>query len=125
MENQKKDLLSEVAETIKNHPIKSLIAYDILTPEERKKEINEGIVRYLVVFGLLGLLFGPKYFDPIARFLYENDFFGKIETEEDIEKKLKPQLEGLKILLWVTTIVTWSFVVVCIYLSARQSSDYQ
>src|ERR1700744_1502812 len=98
MNGDKKDLATEVLETIRNRPVESIIAYNLLLSEQQKKKVNEAILVYLLTYFLLGLLGGPFFYDKIAHLLYENDFFGEIKTEEDVEKKLKPQLEGLKIL---------------------------
>src|ERR1700744_4384315 len=95
MTNDKKDLLSEVAETIKHHPIKSMIAYDILTPKERKKEINDGIATYLIAFIMLDFFCGPKFFDQIALFYMSTIFLAKLKPRKTL-KKIKTSTRGFK-----------------------------
>lgn len=50
-----KDPIKELIESAKAHPLETFALYDIFTPAERKKEIEERAILWIIIFAIIRL----------------------------------------------------------------------
>jgi hypothetical protein len=117
----KRDLIDDLTHTIKEHPIESLAAYELLVPKEKKKEIEEtaiglGVIMVALIL-VIPLLFAPAMesfiSDKLRRKIWEN---GATVTVEEIAK-VDRQLVFIRVWLWIVAIVSWTVLLVVLFLA--------
>ena len=112
MSDEKKDPIGELVDSIKNNPIKSYIAYEVLVSDEKKKEIEKNLLGTVLIGGILiitiGCLVAPMFYGVLS-----DPIIGKIlKTDDDNEReKLRSQLKTLKLILWIIAVVAWGLLI--------------
>src|ERR1039458_957140 len=112
MSDERKDPIGELADSIKNNPVKSYIAYEVLVSDEKKKEIEKNLLGTVLIGGILiitiGCLVAPMFYGVLS-----DPIIGKIlKTDDDNEReKLRSQLKTLKLILWIIAVVAWGLLI--------------
>jgi hypothetical protein len=121
---EKRDLIDDLVHTVKEHPVESLIAYELLVPKKKKEEIEGAVIG--IGFLLIAMLFVlPALFAP-AMEPFICDDLRKIAagnsgdwrhppTVEEMERALK-KIVHIRRALWIVAVVSWIvfLVVLCL-----------
>ncbi|HRT06900.1 MAG TPA: hypothetical protein P5038_00455 [Candidatus Paceibacterota bacterium] len=114
-DSDNKHPIDKLADAIKERPVESLIAYDILVSDAKKKEINEnaagwGVILVLAVF-VLPLLIAPALEPLLINRELEMKAAGAGATtvEEIVEagRRFDRHVLRLRITLWAVAVLSW------------------
>ncbi len=110
-DDPKKDLFTELTNTVKDHPVESIIAYKVLASKEQKKKVNEILASFgaaVILIVLVGCLVAP-YFENL--FIEDEKQKARGITTQDPKeiKDAKIVVVGFRIFLWFVALCAWAF----------------
>jgi hypothetical protein len=116
----KRDLIDDLAHTIKEHPVESLAAYELLVPKEKKKEIEQtavgmGVILVALIL-IVPLLFAPAFYGVITDPIRDRKWATPNITAAEIEK-MDSQMRWIKIGVWIVAIFSWTVLLVVLFLA--------
>jgi len=116
----KRDLIDDLAHTVKEHPIESLAAYELLVPNEKKKEIEQtavgmGVIMVALVL-IVPLLFAPAFYGVITDPIRDRKWTTPNITAAEIEK-IDFRMRRIKIGVWAVAVFSWTVFLVVLYLA--------